>query len=829
MAPTRDYSKPHAADPPEFGNYLQQSPTSSTRPSSDSQKARMPPERQDLKTVRTSLQDGRVRCVALVREDDRFLPRNTLEEILTERTIESLLLERDETSQIHRNTIVGDTARIKLFAILILLKKTKRLGEMIRLGISDDRLPLSDNVYESSHRRYEFVDRFLKKQPLVAVPAWDFTSDDIRVEEYTVMYHNMPFLKKENLSRGAQGTVWKVEIHHAHFTGRRTGSDRWECFQKGPEFAVKEFSKKEEFEQELSALTKFNSSETKHRHLIRVLAAYSQGRTYFLILPLAKGDLVEFWRKNDRELNDPLWLLQQCRGLTDGLYNIHEGRSLRGRHGDIKPPNILWFIDESTRENRLVLSDFTLMRFHEQGSKTETLVHSVGRTRTYRAPELDAVLSHNIRISQKYDVWSLGCVFLEFISCHLVGYNATRGAYDERQERHENYFEGDDGQRYETFDTTRVVEDRKVIGGFEDKYFVSKEKVATVKESVTNWISYLRGLEHCPPALSDFLELIQNHMLVINPTKRWGSKEVLGSLDGILNQKAHPKEYYNTGRSRAIFQRGSFLHVWDESSYDRELRHKLNDPSEQFVCSVNNDMEHDLGVFDAEFRPQSSNPVYHPSRFPPSTTSGDALAPGDERRTISEESVSAQDHSSRETSVDLKRASYQDLPLRRGPLDNDGRTPQILENPYSMSSNQASEEFVQHDASQDAHFLRTPSKSYDPPTSRATSVFSEDLRPISIRTGPSTPDPDEVVEAQSNIEKHATSSDLEAIGAWAADDDSQVPDRGGSDHEAGLAQEARRSRKRRAPSWGISGSWTKKAFKRVRRFVGLKTEDSSSS
>lgn len=340
------------------------------------------------------------------------------------------------------------------------------------------------------------------------------------------------------------------------------------------------------------------------------------------------------------------------------------------------------------------------------------------------------------------------------------------------------------------------------------------------------WISYLRGLEQCSLALSDFLELIQNHMLVINPRKRWGSKEVLRRLDEILNQKAQPKDYYSTGRSRGIVQRGSLLRVWDESLYDRELQHKFNDPSEQFFCSVNDDMEHDLGVIDAEFLSQPSNPVHRPSRFPPSTISADALAPEDERRTISEQSVSGIDHSSRETSVDLERASCQDLPLR---LDSEGRTRQSLEITCSVSSNQASTNFLQHDISQDAHFLRAPSRSYEPPTSRATSVFSEDSRrPISTRTGQSTLGPDEVPEqVQLDTEKPAAGSDLEAIGAWAADDNSRVPDRRASRNEAGLAQEGR-SRKRRATSWGIPGSWTKKAFKRVRKFVGLKTEDSSS-
>lgn len=120
------------------------------------------------------------------------------------------------------------------------------------------------------------------------------------------------------------------------------------------------------------------------------------------------------------------------------------------------------------------------MRFHAQGSKTDTHVDSVGRTRTYRAPELDAFPSLDSRVSQKYDVWSLGCVFLEFISCHLVGYKATRGD--------EKHFDGDPGQGYETFNTTRVVEDFTAGGGVEDKYFIHKrgKHVAEVKESAKN-------------------------------------------------------------------------------------------------------------------------------------------------------------------------------------------------------------------------------------------------------------------------------------------------------------------------------------------------------
>lgn len=176
--------------------------------------------------------------MALVKEDgDQFLPHNTLKDILTRSMIQSVLLEEDETKHIQLSSIVGDEPRIKLLAILILLKKTKRLGPMIRVGLSDEMLPLSERIFFTSQGHSNFVERFMIQQSLVAVPAWDFTSHDIQVGKYTVTFHNMPFLKKTKLSNGGQGTVWKVEIHPAHFTGTRTGSV---CLQiQGPMIIVR--------------------------------------------------------------------------------------------------------------------------------------------------------------------------------------------------------------------------------------------------------------------------------------------------------------------------------------------------------------------------------------------------------------------------------------------------------------------------------------------------------------------------------------------------------------------------------------------------------------
>lgn len=95
-----------------------------------------------------------------------------------------------------------------------------------------------------------------------------------------------------------------------------------------------------------------------------------------------------------------------------------DARQGLGRHGDIKPANILWFLTHGKERDHLVVADLGLTRYHS--SLTKSRVKRVdGWTGTYRAPEIDL---HN-PISARYDIWSLGCVFLEFCIWYLLGYD----------------------------------------------------------------------------------------------------------------------------------------------------------------------------------------------------------------------------------------------------------------------------------------------------------------------------------------------------------------------------------------------------------------------
>lgn len=86
-----------------------------------------------------------------------------------------------------------------------------------------------------------------------------------------------------------------------------------------------------------------------------------------------------------------------------------------GRHGDINPGNILWYDDsdgdKKVLKGTLKLSDFGQAELNSLRSRTRR--KSVANTLTYRPPECDLQPK---AIRQSYDIWCLGCVYLEFVA-----------------------------------------------------------------------------------------------------------------------------------------------------------------------------------------------------------------------------------------------------------------------------------------------------------------------------------------------------------------------------------------------------------------------------
>jgi serine/threonine protein kinase len=212
---------------------------------------------------------------------------------------------------------------------------------------------------------------------------------------------------------------------------------------ENPNFALKHLrhNSSEDFRTEVENLKRFSAKD--HLHLIKLLVTFSWGEQYYLLFPWADGNLLDFWKSNPKPSNPllghqvALWFSKQCLGIVEGLKMIHtldtpltgdlsdvSSRQIHGRHGDLKPENILWFksyqdTDTSCFMGVLKISDFGLTRFHGPMSKSHVDARGLGMSPTYRAPEYDI----GKQVSQSYDIWTLGCVLLEFVTWYLLGWD----------------------------------------------------------------------------------------------------------------------------------------------------------------------------------------------------------------------------------------------------------------------------------------------------------------------------------------------------------------------------------------------------------------------
>lgn len=480
-------------------------------------------ERSTIEEIRKKLRSGSE--FSRHKNTKRFIPYDKLRDTLTESCVRSILLQTPafegtppEVIDITAHTICvvsqingHRTSYIRIFAILVSMGQVKYIQDFLNEPIADADLPLrlsskeqweSNLVMKSSdeddepplrcfeHWDPEDMDRFLERQD-------KFTSPRLRMRGDRLCLHRLPsnmilpFVECNDTHIGGFGTVSKVKIHPAHcdfdastlphfrsWYGDRTELHQANCGDH--EFALKEIHSGDykAFRAEVGVHERFSASRQGHEHLIRLLAAIEHGTSYYLLFPWAQGTLVDLWqrfRASPESANEIEWMVKQCLGITDGLKRIHSYKSSwkrddedrerslsknTGTHGDVKAENILFFHPPndgtiSGSKQHLVVSDFGLTRFREKSLASDPLGWSV----TYRAPELDMQLG----TSRKYDIWSLGCLFLEFISWFLRGFGATRPQTNQR------------GISLITFQDVRIQDDVPYGPYKEDKFFNLKQ------------------------------------------------------------------------------------------------------------------------------------------------------------------------------------------------------------------------------------------------------------------------------------------------------------------------------------------------------------------
>jgi len=262
---------------------------------------------------------------------------------------------------------------------------------------------------------------------------------------------------------GGCGQVFKAKIHPDHHAFNLNYEAHRDVI------AVKQlFSDKEaDFKREVRMLRRLNSA-NPHPHLTNLLGTYKYHGQYHLMFPWADCDLVGFWSKarpNPKTDDDTAgWLIHQCRGLADALGSIHRYptntddsilrhdsessardpqqpnpgiKMLYGRHGDIKPANILWFPKDPHDPKPqdplgiLKLSDFGIAEFSSQTS-VPTSRGMIPNTRPYCAPEILVCCDPEATVHSMNDIWSLGCVYLECVAWYYGGWKEVESFLERR-------------------------------------------------------------------------------------------------------------------------------------------------------------------------------------------------------------------------------------------------------------------------------------------------------------------------------------------------------------------------------------------------------------
>ncbi|KAI1076237.1 kinase-like domain-containing protein [Whalleya microplaca] len=475
---------------------------------------------------------------------DDFLPFDKLLTLLRHSDIERVLSQQFLGDAESVNRIAKDichdnpkTSRRMILATLISIGKVDSIEIFIQKGIYDVNLPLRRYKVHGRrnmilfHRRNDSdddppleclthwtphnLDDFCATQYKFIIPFFDMRQDSVHFYRMEDPRSRLPFLEWHIQRKGGYGTVWRAKIHPAHHNYKFKDADE--------SFAVKEIHSTDVkgYEDEVRVLERFSGSQNGHPHLIRLLMAFQHGKQYYLIFPLAQGNLADLWDQKQMSPTSLLhtrWVIGQCLGMADGLKKIHRNYSWfkerntdvnhldvdknRGRHGDIKPENILCFSNPEKTDLRLVISDFGLTRFHSAHSVSNVPPEKVGGLSvTYRPPEFDMKSS----ISQAYDMWSLGCLYLEFISWFLYGNQGTHENEDTRDKFHKARLSDD-----LSYDPRSA----------QDKFFNIYDGKAVLKESVKKWMADLRALDSCAPCIREFLNLIEDDLLQPNPGRR---------------------------------------------------------------------------------------------------------------------------------------------------------------------------------------------------------------------------------------------------------------------------------------------------------------------
>jgi serine/threonine protein kinase len=482
----------------------------------------------------------------------RFLPIDSLNAMITEEAIKQAMPSKQRLLSRTLPSKIALDAR-KTFAILVEIGEVPKMKELFNEGLTDAHLPLvptnqNSNELQSERTGKRFpsfahwtteqrVTDFVDKQWNFLAPVLDTSGAHVELSSKCPL----PFLEMDEIGHTGTSTVYKSTLHHAHFVlsplssphalpsvSPPTPSSPYPHFT----IAAKEHRTLDLFTQEKKNLD--TALTLSHPHHKVPFGTLRKGALHYILFPWASGgNLRDFWRTHNhlaRDADLALWTLRQSRGVADALAELHR---VNCRHGDLKPENILHFTTTTTTSpdrvnGTLLIADVGISRTHTHA----TSVRQVGTTTrattpAYEAPEARAHDAPHAPRARRYDVWSLGCIFLEFAVWLLCGEEAL-GEFEAARE--------DTGLFY-------VVVDGGSGDGEVKAETKQAEKTMKIHPVVISTLADLRRDPRCAgdTAFGSFIDVMERDLLRIDVEQRVSAAELAEKLKQIL-QRAEGEE-----------------------------------------------------------------------------------------------------------------------------------------------------------------------------------------------------------------------------------------------------------------------------------------------
>jgi len=249
-----------------------------------------------------------------------------------------------------------------------------------------------------------------------------------------------------------------------------------------------------------------------------MICSFRRGTEYFFLFPFAEGgDLGTMWTKlSGRARTEAMikWILVQMEGIAGAIRSLNEySGEENARHGDLKPGNILHFLDSGDEQFGILrVADLGLARFHgEVTSKRDGPTTETSFTKTYAPPE---GFKEGQKRSRQYDVWSLGCVYLEFTVWVFGGDEEVKRFRDQRKP--------------ESSDSSPFFQTKT-------SFLKLRWNQDVLHPAVSSYFTLIRNHRRCKPGsgFSELVTLIEDHLLQPKVSNRFTADKVEMKLHDI--------------------------------------------------------------------------------------------------------------------------------------------------------------------------------------------------------------------------------------------------------------------------------------------------------